>query len=43
MIFNPAKREDRVIMLKAGFTEKELGGLFNHLKQNVVTEVDWNS
>ncbi len=42
MILNPAKREDRVIMLRAGFTEKELVNLYNRLVGNIILEVDWD-
>jgi hypothetical protein len=42
MIINPAKAEDRAIMLKAGFSEKEIGELHNRLKGNIILEVDWD-
>jgi hypothetical protein len=42
MILNPAKAEDRIIMLKAGFSEKEIGELYNRLLGEVILEVDWD-
>ncbi len=42
MIINPAKAEDRAIMLKSGFSEKEIGEIHNRLIGNIVLEVDWD-
>jgi hypothetical protein len=42
MIINPAKAEDRVIILKVGFSEKEIGEINNRLMGNIVLEVDWD-
>jgi hypothetical protein len=42
MILNPAKREDRAIMLRAGFSVTEIEELFNRMFGNTILEVDWD-
>ncbi len=42
MIINPSKSEDRIIMLKAGFSEKEIGEIYNRLMGNIIIEVEWD-
>jgi hypothetical protein len=42
MILNPSKREDRAIMLRAGFSEKEIENIYNRMFGKIVLEVDWD-
>ncbi len=42
MIINPAKAKDRIIMLKVGFSEKEIDEIYNRLVGNIILEVDWD-
>jgi hypothetical protein len=42
MIINPAKAKDRPIMLRAGFSKKEIENIYNRMFGKIVLEVDWD-
>lgn len=42
MSHNPLTSEGRIAMLKQGYSEKEIGELYNRLVGNIIPEVDWD-
>lgn len=43
MIADPSTREGRVAMLKQGYSEREIGDIYNHLRGNIMVSVNWDA